>query len=174
MCKPRADAASSRPTSSASCPSRSASAPCGTDARLQCRVPFHFRLAAVPWAVMCVVLVILASVILNRQRGSRVARLFCLMIFLVAGWFLGFAAMLSTTSASLAAMFGRLAIASVAFLPAAVYDFTATSIRTYVRHRAIVLGAWLAATMFAFLILATDFIIAGTRQFPWGSYPAAG
>jgi PAS domain S-box-containing protein len=137
-------------------------------------VPFHFRLAAVPWTVMCVVLVILASVILNRQRGSRVARLFCLMIFLVAGWFLGFAAMFATTSASLAAMFGRLAIASVAFLPAAVYDFTATSIRTYVRHRAIVLGAWLAAGVFAFLILATDFILAGTRQFPWGSYPRAG
>jgi PAS domain S-box-containing protein len=137
-------------------------------------VPFHFRLAAVPWAVMCLVLVILASVILRRQRGSRVARLFCLMIFLVAGWFLGFAAMFSTTSASLAAMFGRLAIASVAFLPAAVYDFTATSIRTYVRHRVVVLGAWLAATIFAFLILATDLVIAGTRQFPWGSYPAAG
>jgi PAS domain S-box-containing protein len=137
-------------------------------------VPFHFRLAAVPWAVMCLVLVILASVILRRQRGSRVARLFCLMIFLVAGWFLGFAAMFSTTSASLAAMFGRLAIASVAFLPAAVYDFTATSIRTYVRHRVVVLGAWLAATLFAFLILATDLVIAGTRQFPWGSYPAAG
>jgi PAS domain S-box-containing protein len=137
-------------------------------------VPFHFRLAAVPWAVMCVVLVMLAGVILSRQRGSRVARLFCLMILLVAGWFLGYAAMFSTTSASLAAMFGRLAIASVAFLPAAVYDFTATSIRTYVRHRAIVLSGWLAATFFAFLILATDFVIAGTRQFPWGTYPRAG
>ena len=137
-------------------------------------MPFHFRLAAVPWAVMCVVLVVLASVILTRQRASRVARLFCLMIFLVAGWFLGFAAMFSTTSPSLAAMFGRLAIASVAFLPAAVYDFTATSIRSYVRHRAIVLGAWLAATFFAVLILATDVILDGTRQFPWGSYPRAG
>ena len=137
-------------------------------------MPFHFRLAAVPWAVMCVVLVVLASVILTRQRASRVARLFCLMIFLVAGWFLGFAAMFSTTSPSLAAMFGRLAIASVAFLPAAVYDFTATSIRSYVRHRAIVLGAWLAATLFAVLILATDVILDGTRQFPWGSYPRAG
>ena len=137
-------------------------------------MPFHFRLAALPWAVMCVVLVVLASVILTRQRASRVARLFCLMIFLVAGWFLGFAAMFSTTSPSLAAMLGRLAIASVAFLPAAVYDFTATSIRSYVRHRAIVLGAWLAATLFAVLILATDVILDGTRQFPWGSYPRAG
>ncbi|HEX9459574.1 MAG TPA: ATP-binding protein [Thermoanaerobaculia bacterium] len=137
-------------------------------------MPFHFRFAAVPWAVMCVVLVTLASVILQRQRASRVARLFCLMIFLVAGWFLGFAAMFSTTSASLAAMFGRLAIASVAFLPAAVYDFTATSIRSYVRHRAIVLSAWFAAALFAVLILATDVILDGTRQFPWGSYPRAG
>ena len=48
------------------------------------------------------------------------------------------------------------------------------SIRTYVRHRSVVLIAWFAATLFAFLILATDFVIAGTRQFSWGSYPRAG
>lgn len=137
-------------------------------------MPFHFRLAAVPWAVMCVVLVALAAIILQRQRASRVARLFCLMLFLVGGWFLGFAAMFSTTSVTLAAMFGRIAIASVAFLPAAVYDFTATSIRTYVRHRAIVVISWCAAIVFAFLILATDFVIAGTRQFSWGTYPRMG
>jgi PAS domain S-box-containing protein len=123
---------------------------------------------------MCIVLVALAGAIMRRQRASRVARLFCLMLILVAGWFLGFAAMFSTTSSSMAAMFGRLAIASVAFLPAAVYDFTATSIRTYVRHRFIVLIAWLSATLFAFLILATDFVLAGMRPFAWGSYPRAG
>jgi PAS domain S-box len=123
---------------------------------------------------MCAVLVALASVILMRQRASRVARLFSLMLFLVAGWFLGFAAMFSSSSVTIAAMFGRLAIASVAFLPAAVYDFTATSIRTYVRDRAIVLGAWSAGALFSFLILATDFIIGGTRRFGWGSYPRAG
>ncbi|MEA2339922.1 MAG: hypothetical protein QOE82_3929 [Thermoanaerobaculia bacterium] len=123
---------------------------------------------------MCLLLVVLAVVILRRQRASRVARLFCLMLLLVAGWFAGFAAMFSSTSPTVAAMFGRLAIASVAFLPAAVYDFTATSIRTYVRHRSIVLIAWLSATFFAFLILATDFVIAGMRQFVFGSYPRAG
>jgi len=123
---------------------------------------------------MCVVLVVLAGVIMRRQRGSRVARLFCLMILLVAGWFLGFAAMFSATSVTLSAMFGRLAIAAVAFLPAAVYDFTATSIRTYARRRAIVLVAWFLGATFAFLILATDLILAGTRQFSWGSYPRVG
>jgi PAS domain S-box-containing protein len=96
------------------------------------------------------------------------------MLILVAGWFLGFAAMFWTTSPSMAAMFGRLAIASVAFLPAAVYDFTATSIRTYMRHRSIVLMAWLGSTIFAFLILATDFVLAGIRSFTWGNYPRAG
>lgn len=123
---------------------------------------------------MCVVLVVLAGVIMRRQRGSRVARLFCLMILLVAGWFLGFAAMLSANSVTLSAMFGRLAIAAVAFLPAAVYDFTATSIRTYARRRAIVLAAWFLGATFAFLILATDLILAGTRQFSWGNYPRVG
>jgi PAS domain S-box-containing protein len=137
-------------------------------------VPFQFRLAAVPWVVMCVALVVLAGVILVRQRASRVARLFSLMLFLVAGWFLGFALMFSASSVPIAAMFGRLALACVAFLPAAVFDFTATSIRTYVRDRAIVLSAWAAGGVFSFLILATDLIIDGMRQFSWGSYPRAG
>jgi PAS domain S-box-containing protein len=123
---------------------------------------------------MCVALVTLGGVILMRQRASRVARLFSLMLFLVAGWFLGFAAMFSATSVPVAAMFGRLAIACVAFLPAAVYDFTATSIRTYLRDRFIVLGAWVAAGIFSFLILATDLVLDGTRQFSWGTYPSAG
>ncbi len=123
---------------------------------------------------MAGLLVAMASVIIARQRASRVARLFCLMLFLVAGWFLAFAAMFLTTSDSIAAMFGRLGIAFVAFLPAAVYDFTTTSIRTYVRQRAVVLISWFAAMVFAFLILATDFILAGTRQFSWGTYPRAG
>ncbi len=123
---------------------------------------------------MCIVLVAVAVVVMRRQHASRVARLFCLMLFFVAGWFLGFWAMFSTTSVTLAAMFGRLAMASVAFLPAAIYDFTATSIRSYIRRRAIVLIAWFAALVFAFLILATDFVIAGTRQFAWGIYPRVG
>jgi PAS domain S-box-containing protein len=137
-------------------------------------VPFQFRLAAVPWVVMCVALVTLGGVILTRQRASRVARLFSLMLFLVAGWFLGFAAMFSASSVPVAAMFGRLALACVAFLPASVYDFTATSIRTYVRDRFIVLSAWGAAGIFSFLILSTDLILTGTRRFSWGSYPSAG
>jgi PAS domain S-box-containing protein len=123
---------------------------------------------------MSVALVALAGLILVRQRASRVARLFSLMLFLVAGWSLGYAAMFSTSSVTLAAMFGRLAMACVALMPAAVYDFTATSIRTYVRDRIIVLSAWSAGALFSFLILATDFIIAGRRQFAWGSYPRAG
>ena len=123
---------------------------------------------------MCVALVTLATVILARQRASRVARLFSLMLFLVAGWFLGFAAMFAASSISVTAMFARLAIACVAFLPAAVFDFTATSIRTYVRDRIIVLSAWAAGGLFSFLILATDLIIDGTRKFAWGSYPRAG
>jgi PAS domain S-box-containing protein len=137
-------------------------------------VPFQFRLAAVPWVVMCVALVTLAAVIVMRQRASRVARLFSLMLFLVAAWFLGFAAMFSASSTSVAAMFGRLAIACVAFLPAAVYDFTATSIRSYIRDRIIVLSAWTAGAVFAVLILATDLILDGTRKFEWGTYPRAG
>lgn len=120
---------------------------------------------------MCVALLALAGVIYSRQKASRVARLFCLMIVLVAAWFGGFALLFATRSPYYAEVFGRIAIAAVALLPAAVYDFTATSVRTYARHRAIVLMAWFGGILFALLILGSDLILDGTTPFPWGQYP---
>ena len=56
--------------------------------------------APLPWAFTCIVLFALAAAIFIRQKGSRVARLFCLMISLVAIWFVGFAGMLATSNAT--------------------------------------------------------------------------
>src|SRR5213082_561292 len=79
----------------------------------------HHYMVPIPWLVTSVVLIALAVVILIRQKGSRVARLFCLMITLVAIWFGGFAGMLATSNATTAFLFAKIGLAAIAVLPAA-------------------------------------------------------
>src|SRR5205823_6917368 len=128
----------------------------------------------IPWLVTSVVLVALAVVILVRQKNSRVARLFCLMITLVAVWFVGFAGMLASSNATTAFVFAKIALAAVALLPAAVYDFTSTALRLSIRRGAIVAMIWLAAIAFAVLIIDGTSTIARVVRRPWGFYPVAG
>jgi PAS domain S-box-containing protein len=123
---------------------------------------------------MSLALLLLAWTIYARQRASRVARLFCLMIVLVALWFAGFALMFAASSPGSALAFGKIGFVGVALLPAAVYDFTATAIRLYARRRAVVLGAWVAGWVWSALILGTNLVLGEVRHFAWGWYPQFG
>src|SRR5438477_2226924 len=128
----------------------------------------------IPWLITSLVLVALAVVILVRQKGSRVARLFCLMITLVAIWFGGFAGMLATSNANTAFLFAKIGLAAVAVLPAAIYDFTATALRLTIRRGAIVATLWVIAIAFAVLMVDGQSMLAGVTRYPWGFYPDAG
>jgi PAS domain S-box-containing protein len=128
----------------------------------------------IPWLITSLVLVALAIVILVRQKGSRVARLFCLMITLVAIWFGGFTGMLATSNASTAFLFAKIGLAAVAVLPAAIYDFTATALRLTIRRGAIVATLWVVAIAFAVLMVDGRSMLAGVVRYPWGFYPVAG
>jgi len=128
----------------------------------------------IPWLITSLVLVALAIVILLRQKHSRVARLFCLMITLVAIWFGGFAAMLATSNESTAFLFAKIGLAAVAVLPAAIYDFTATALRLTIRRGAIVATLWVIAIAFAVLMVDGRSMLSGVARYPWGFYPIAG
>jgi PAS domain S-box-containing protein len=134
----------------------------------------HQNLFAVPWAIVGIALLVLAAVIYRRQRASRVAILFCLMIVLVAVWFCGFTAMLLAARPDLAAIFARVSLAGVCLLPAAIYDFTITALRLSARRATVLRLVWIAAAIFSFASLFTSSIIAGVLPHPWGFYPVAG
>lgn len=131
-------------------------------------------LFALPWFVMSGLLFTLATVIYSRQRASRVATLFCAMIALVALWFFGFGAMFMARVAASAMISARLAMVAVGFLPAAIYDFTATALRTYARRRPLVIAAWAFSSLFALLVIGTNSVVASVRLFSWGFYPQLG
>src|ERR1051326_5236698 len=141
-------------------------------------LPLQFRVliaaAPLPWAFTAIILFALVGVILLRQKSSRVARLFALMIGLVAIWFIGFGGMLASGNPATAFIFAKVALAAIAILPAAIYDFTATALRLTIRRGAVVATLWLASIAFAVLMLDGTVMLAGIKQYSWGFYPVAG
>lgn len=128
--------------------------------------------ALIPWLVVGGGLLGLAAIIFVRQRIVRVARLFCLMIGLVSVWMLAFAAMFQAPSSLVAGVFGRIGLIAVALMPAAIYEFTTTALRTVERRRAAVLLNWGVGALFAFGIATTDLVLKpGMQRFDWGYYP---
>src|SRR5438874_2225660 len=103
---------------------------------------------ALPWLIVAAALLVLAGVIFSRQRASRVAVLFCAMIVLVAVWFAAFGAMFLAADADVAVRLGRLGLAGVALLPAAIDDFPMFGVRMrplgYVPVVAFIAVAWTA------------------------------
>ena len=135
---------------------------------------FLFNVFALPWAIVAAVLFALATVIYRRQKASRVAVLFCLMIVLVALWFSGFAVMFSTSDALAATTAARITLAGICFLPAAIYDFTATALRLRSSRRWLVNSAWVVGAAFAGLALFSRGLVGGLSHHSWGYYPIAG
>jgi PAS domain S-box-containing protein len=135
---------------------------------------FTFTLSALPWVLVASVLFALAGVIYARQRASRVAVLFCGMIGLVGIWFVGFAAMFSTRDVRVAEVVARIALAAICFLPASIYDFTATALRLRSSRRGLIWAAWILGTAFAAVALASGGMVGGMARHPWGLYPVAG
>jgi PAS domain S-box-containing protein len=135
---------------------------------------YHYNPHALPWAVVGVALFVLAGVIFARQRASRVAVLFCAMIALVGVWFGGFTGMLLATDANVATIWGRIALAGVCLLPAAIYDFTTTALRLYSSRRVVVTIVWMIGLFFAGVAAFSSGIAAGVRPHRWGFYPYAG
>jgi PAS domain S-box-containing protein len=135
---------------------------------------FAFDAFALPWAIVAVALFAMAGVIYARQKASRVAVLFCVMIALVGIWFGGFAAMFSATSAGTARYAAKIAVAAICLLPAAIYDFTATALRLRSSRRFLVRAGWVIAAAFAAVTLFTNGMVGGMTVHPWGFYPARG
>src|SRR5688572_11843930 len=135
---------------------------------------FEWNAYALPWAVVAAALFALAGVIFARQKASRVAVLFCVMIVLVGIWFTGFAAMFSAADGRVAAIAARVALAGVCFLPAAIYDFTATALRLRSSRRLLVRAAWVVGAAFAAVTLFTTGMVGGMVRHPWGFYSVAG
>ena len=135
---------------------------------------FTFNPFALPWAIVATAMFALAGVIYTRQRASRVAVLFCGVISLVGVWFMAFGVMFSVTGERAAVVASRVGLAAVCFLPAAIYDFTATALRLRSARMPLIRAAWVVGAVFAAVTLFTRGMVGGLVAQPWGFYPVAG
>jgi PAS domain S-box-containing protein len=135
---------------------------------------FTFAPFAIPWAIVALMLFVLAGVIYARQKASRVAVLFCLMIALVGIWFSGFAVMFCARDEEAARIGARMALGGVCLLPAAIYDFTATALRLRSSRRLLIGAAWVVGAAFAAVTLFTSGMVGEMARHPWGFYPMRG
>jgi PAS domain S-box-containing protein len=135
---------------------------------------YRWNLFALPWAVVAIALLVLATVIYRRQRASRVAVLFCAMIALVGIWFVSFMAMLLSARPGVAELWGRVALAGVSLLPATMYEFTATALRLPANRRPFLRALWLFSFAFFAVALFSHGIVGGVANHSWGWYPVAG
>jgi PAS domain S-box-containing protein len=135
---------------------------------------YHWNPYALPWAFVAIALFVLATVIYRRQRASRVAVLFCAMIALVGVWFIGFMAMLLSARPGVAELWGRVALAGVALLPATMYEFTATALRLPANRRPFLRALWLVSLAFVAVSLFSHGIVGSVANHSWGWYPIAG
>ncbi|HEV7766198.1 MAG TPA: ATP-binding protein [Thermoanaerobaculia bacterium] len=128
---------------------------------------------SLPWALVSIALFAMAALIFRRQHASRVAVLFCAMIVLVAIWHAAFAAMFATHDQKFAELYGRISLAAIALLPAAIYEFTTTALRLTNRN-ALLRTLWILSFVFAAISVFSSELVAGVTQHPWGWYPIAG
>jgi PAS domain S-box-containing protein len=129
---------------------------------------------ALPWALVAAALLALAAVIYARQKASRVAVLFCGTITLVGIWFTAFAVMFSLKDAGSAATAARVGLAAICFLPAAIYDFTATALRLRSSRRTLIAAGWIVSAAFFGVALFSRGMVGAMIRHPYGFYPEAG
>lgn len=135
---------------------------------------YHVTTFAWIWLVLGSCLLILSSVIFFRQRISIVGVLFASLVACAAVWFLFFGSMFSSRSHEAALFFARLGLIGVSLIPAVMYHFAVTTLRTRDAHRRWLRVIWIGSIVGAVLFVGTDLLISGVSHRGWGFYPVAG
>ena len=127
--------------------------------------------AALPMLLAAAAIFILGAMVVAHERGGTVSFSFLSLTLSISVWLGAISLMLATTNPHSAFLFARVAYVGVAFIPAAVLQFT-FSLLGVTRRRGEIAGAvWTASAVFSVLFISTHRMLAGTWRYPWGFYP---
>jgi diguanylate cyclase (GGDEF)-like protein/PAS domain S-box-containing protein len=113
-------------------------------------------------------ILLLGIAVLLRGRASRIAALFFAITAAVSGWLFAFSLMYASGSDSRALFFARVATFSAAFIPGAVFHFSALFKEHHQRLGRIIAACWAFSIVSA---LASPLLVPGLRHYSWGVYP---
>jgi PAS domain S-box-containing protein len=135
---------------------------------------YAFSPFAIPTVATTVAMLVLGAIVLIREQGSRVSRLFCLTTITICLWLFSFSWMYCATDERVALWWAKAAYLGVPFIPTAIYHFTLAVLGMERAHRRFVWFSWLLSAAYVVTIVTTDLLIHDVRRYWWGYYPQYG
>jgi PAS domain S-box-containing protein len=132
---------------------------------------YSLNLLALPVLVVVIGIIMAAARTRFNEGMNRISTTLLLLDLAVCLWLLSFFCLYSATDAAVALWWSKTAYFGVAFIPAALYLFTVEILKSYEKKKFIVWLIWLFSMFSCLIIVKTDIIIKGVRQFFWGYYP---
>jgi PAS domain S-box-containing protein len=133
--------------------------------------PYEFNALALQTLVVALGVATLGIFALIREQGSHVSVVYFILSLSIGVWLFGFSWMYSAIEVNLAMWWGKVAYVGIAFIPAAVYNFSALILQDYDKVRKRVLVVWVVSAVFISLIITTDIQFSSLYRYPWGFYP---
>jgi len=132
---------------------------------------YQTTLFALPPFVTASILLALGFMIRDREQRSSVSISFCVMTTTAAIWLFCYSLMYCATTAALAAFWSQIGQVGVNLIPAAVYNFAASSLRSDPNIRRRVRLVWQLAIGFTLTLFLPDGFLSGVELHWWGYYP---
>src|SRR5258708_16710940 len=117
---------------------------------------------------------ILGTAVLVRERFSGVSMAFFLLTGATAIWLFCIAAVYSTQDPALLRLWTSMEHLGVVFIPTMVYAFSLAIIQRVRQHKTSLLASFLASGLFYWGLLTTPWFIKGMHHYSWGYYPHYG
>jgi PAS domain S-box-containing protein len=133
--------------------------------------PYVINPLALQTLVVALGLIALGIYGLIREQGSQASLVFFILALSMGVWLFAFSWMYSAIDEHLAMWWAKAAYVGIAFIPAAVYHFTALILEDYEKVRKRVLTVWVIGAIFIALILTTDIQFRSLYRYSWGYYP---
>lgn len=109
--------------------------------------------------------------VVGRERANSVALSFVVLTCAISVWLTAIAFTLSAPAGATALAIARVAYVGVALIPAAVLQFSMTLLDVTAKNFWTLRITWVTGAVFVVLFTASNALLVGVWQFPWGYYP---
>ncbi|MDD5383169.1 MAG: histidine kinase N-terminal 7TM domain-containing protein, partial [Candidatus Margulisbacteria bacterium] len=121
-----------------------------------------------------VAILLLGIYVLLQNRKSTGNLAFSLICFCMFVWLSGFGFMSFVKKEAITLYWFKYAEAGVCFIPASVYFFAVSFVSLFKEKRHWVVFCYSVSTVFAVLLLSTDYFVSGVHKYYWGYYDLFG
>src|SRR6185295_3589105 len=132
---------------------------------------YQSNLFALPPFITACILLALGFMIRDREQRSRVTATFFVMTATAALWLFCYSLMYCAASETVAIFWSQIGQVGVNLIPAAVYNFTASSLQADPKIRRRVWLVWQLSIGFTLTLLLPDGFLSGVELHWWGYYP---